>query len=103
MQLLEKRRVSKNENGDSRYRQLLSGVDEMEYFHNIQELLWLFPKKKVGFSLNNYYQNINDEFLKSEDFYPNTKRDIICRKLQDVDWVNSEFPFVNPKPVKHWL
>ena len=85
-----KDRSAKNELADNRYRQLLSGVDEMEHFHNTQELLWPFPKKKAGFRLNDYYQNIKDEFLKSEDFHPNTKGDINWTCDKYFSWLQHE-------------
>lgn len=72
-----KRRADANEIGDSQYRRLLFGLDELEEFRKTGKLLWPFRRKKEGFSLSPYYERIKNEFLQSEDFHPNTRGDII--------------------------
>ena len=72
-----KKRVDANEFSDNRYRQLLSGLDELEEFRKTGKLLWPFHRKKEGFSLNPYYEKIKAQFLQSEAFHPNTRGDII--------------------------
>ena len=72
-----KHRVDKNEFSDNRYRQLLSGLEELEEFRKTGKLLWPFRRKKEGFSLSPYYEKVKNDFLQSEDFHPNTKGDII--------------------------
>lgn len=70
-------RADKNEIGTSRYHQLLSGLDDLLYFRDTGKVRWPYPRKRDKFRLNSYFQDVEDRFLKSEDFHPNTRGDII--------------------------
>ncbi len=70
-------RVDINEIGTPRYNQLLFGLDELEEFLRTGNLLWPFRKFKRDFTLSPYYEKVKKDFLKSKDFHPNTKGDII--------------------------
>lgn len=84
------RRVDSGEICQNWYRRLKSGVDEMEHFHETGKLIWPFYQRRRVCELSDYYQNVKDEYLKSEDFHSNTPGDIIWICDRYFSWLQSQ-------------
>jgi len=70
--------------GQKRRFYLLAGAERMTRIKDTEKLFWLFPKTVSKFKLNDYYQQLLDEYIAAHsDMHSNTRGDMI--------WVTKKF------------
>jgi len=76
------RRFERGEFGISHYRNLIRASQRLTEMHDTGRLDWSAPKKKSGFRLNEYYENIRSSYISAGGFSPKGTSDAtwVCRK-----------------------
>lgn len=83
-------RMERGEIKEHRYRTIMAGVRQLVEFNETGKLYWEAQAKESKFPISEYYSELLEQFLKSEQFHQNTRGDVIWASKRYFSWLMAE-------------